>query len=235
MELLNKTAVVTGASDGVGREVVFRLAKEGVNFALLGRNKERLDDVVKKASELGSSRTIGYTCDLQEVEQIDRVIKKAASDFGEIHMLINMAGVWQKLSYPDEIAYEEIERVIRTNLISLMQITKVTIPYLKQQSDAAIINMSSRSGFQALPGQAAYSASKWGVRGFTDVLKEDLKDTNIRVAGIYPAGINTRILEKAGDHISTREYSDPKDIAEVVCFMLSQHAKIWLHDVRITY
>ncbi len=86
-----------------------------------------------------------------------------------------------------------------------------------------------------MPGQTIYCASKWGVRGFTEVLKEDLKDSTVRVAGVYPAGIKTRILEKAGDHISSHEFPDPKDIAEVISFMLSRPPKIWLHEVRITY
>ena len=100
---------------------------------------------------------------------------------------------------------------------------------------AAIINFASRSGFSAQPGQTIYCASKWGVRGFTEVLKEDLKDTKVRVAALYPAGIKTKILEKAGDKISTDEYSDPADIANVIAFMLSQPDNLWLHEVRITY
>lgn len=235
MTLKNKVTVITGATGGIGKEIVLRLAKEKVKLALIGRNKEKLDDVVKRASDLGSPKTIGYTCDLLDASQIDRTTRKIASDFSDIHILINIAGIWQKLNYPQDVPYDEIQMVIDTNLTSLLKVTKALIPYLKRQKEAAIINMSSRSGIQAMPGQTAYCASKWGVRGYTEVLKEDLKSTNIRVAGIYPAGVKTRILEKQGDHVSTHDFSDPKDIAEVIYFMLSQPPKIWLHDVRITY
>lgn len=235
MTLMNKVVVITGASDGIGKEVALRLAKEKVKLALVSRNKEKLDAVVKEASELGSPEAVAYTCDLLDGKQIKNTASLIISHFVDIHALINMAGIWQKLNLTEDIPEDEIERVINTNLTSLIKFTKFILPNLKEQKEAVIINMSSRSGVQAMPGQAAYCASKWGVRGFTEVLKEDLKNTNIRVAGVYPAGIKTRILEKAGDHISTYEFSEPKNIAEVVCFMLTRPPKIWLHEVEITY
>lgn len=235
MTLRNKVVVVTGASDGIGREVALRLAKENVKLALVARNKEKLDDTVKKVSDNGSPNAIAYTCDLLDNRQIDETVKKIITHFKEVDALVNIAGVWQKMNYLENISDEEIDKVISTNLSALIHITRHMLPHLKEQKEAAIINLSSRSGVQALPGQTIYCASKWGVRGFTEVLKEDLKDTTVRVAGIYPAGIRTRILEKAGDPIATHEFTDPKDIAEVVVFMLSRPPKIWLHEVRITY
>ena len=235
MLLKDKVAVITGASDGIGKEIALRLAKEGVKLALIARGKEKLDAVISEASGMGSPQSVSYTCDLTDDKQVESTIKQIAAHFNSINILVNIAGVWQKMNYVEDIPPEEIRKVVDINLTALIMVSKFTIPHLKQQKDAAIINMSSRSGVQGMDGQTIYCASKWGVRGFTEVLKKDLKQTNVRVAGLYPAGIKTRILEKAGDRISTDEYTDPKDIAETVCFMLSRPPKIWLHEVRIVY
>jgi NADP-dependent 3-hydroxy acid dehydrogenase YdfG len=235
MLLSDKVAVISGASGGIGKEIALRLAREKVSLALVARNKEKLDIIVEEAARSGSPQAVAYTCDLLDVKQVESTVKQIAAHFNKINILVNMAGVWQKMNYLEDIPSEEIQKVIDVNLTSLIQFTKYTIPFLKEQKDAAIINMSSRSGVQAMDGQTIYCASKWGVRGFTEVLKNDLRDTNVRVAGLYPAGIKTEILEKAGDRISMDEYTDPKDIAETVFFMLSRPPKIWLHEVRVVY
>ena len=128
-----------------------------------------------------------------------------------------------------------IDDVIATNLTAMIHCTQLLLPNLKKQPEAAIINISSRSGLIAPKGQSIYAASKWGVTGFTEVLKVDLKDTDIRVAGIYQGKMNTKIFEKTGDEVSTENYTNPSDLAEVIVFMLSRPSKIWLHDVRVEY
>jgi NADP-dependent 3-hydroxy acid dehydrogenase YdfG len=235
MELKDKVAVVTGASSGVGREIALRLAKEGVRLALIARDKERLAKVSQEAVSLGSPKVQIYECDLRYNEILKLTVQKIVSDFGRVNILINNAGIWQKLTYLENMTEDLIDDVIATNLTAVIHTTRLVLPSLKEQSEAAIINISSRSGVTAQPGQTIYCASKWGVRGFTEVLKEDLRNTKVRVAGVYPAGIATDLLDKAGDRIQIDNYSDPKDIAETIVFMLSRPEKIWLHEVRIEY
>jgi NADP-dependent 3-hydroxy acid dehydrogenase YdfG len=234
MELKGQTAIVTGASDGMGKEIALALAGRGVNVAPVARNEAKLEEVARQIGKLGV-KTGHYVCDIGDNEQVEKCGQQIFSDFGGVNILINNAGVWQKLNYLEDIPVEEIERVMRINLIGLIQMTRVVLPKLKEADEAAIINISSRSGVTAQPGQTIYCASKWGVRGLTEVLKVDLEKTNVRVAGVYPAGIATKILEKAGDKISTEEFSDPKDVAEIIVFMLSRPKNLWLHEVRIEY
>jgi len=82
-------------------------------------------------------------------------------------------------------------------------------------------------------GQSVYTASKYGVRRFTEVFELDLKDTNIKVADVYQSGTNTKMFEKAGDNFSTNKFTNPSDLADVIAYMLARPDKIWLHDVRI--
>lgn len=235
MNLAEKVIVVTGASDGVGREVALALSPYKPRLALIARNEERLAETMNMALERGAMEVKTYICDLTDDEQLRRSVSKILSDFGSVNVLLNIAGIWQKMNYIEDIDFEEIDRVISINLIGLIKLTSLIMPSLREAKDAAIVNFVSRSGVTARAGQSIYCASKWGARGFTDTLKEDLAETHIRVAGIYPAGINTKILEKTGDHVATDDYSEPEDIAEVIVFMLTRPQNLWLHDIRIVY
>jgi NADP-dependent 3-hydroxy acid dehydrogenase YdfG len=235
MNLKGKVAIVTGASDGLGKQVTFKLAKNGVLLALVSKSEDKLKEVVKEAEKLGSPKVISYPCDLHDKEQIKKTVQKIEVDFNNIDILLNIAGIWQKLNLLENIPEGEVESVIQTDLTALIQMTRLVLPILKQQEEAIIINDSSKSGVTAQPGQSVYSAAKWGVRGFTEVLKEDLKGTNVRVAGIYQSGTNTGMFDKAGEHLKQEKFIKPEDLAEVILFMLSRPPQIWLHDVRVEY
>ena len=233
MNLKNKIAVITGASDGIGKHISLRLAKDGVNLALIGRNKKRLEEVAIQVKELGALKVKTYVCDIQKGDDLEKIVNLIISDFGSINILINDAGVWQKLMPVEEMKKDTVDNVIGTNLTALINVTRLFIPILKSMEEAAIINVVSKSGVVAQEGQSVYSASKYGVRGFTEVLLLDLKDSNIKVAGLYQGGINTEMFKKADDNFSTADFTEPADLADVVAYMLSLPKKIWLYDVRV--
>jgi len=237
MDIKNKNIVVTGASDGIGRCTALKLAAAGSNLALLSRSQEKLDLLQQELLEkYPQQKFIAYSCDISNLEQIKSTIQKIILDFTNIHILLNIAGIWLKMSPLEEVAPEDIQSVIQTNLIGLIQITNQLLPNLKQQSEAIIINDSSRSGYMAQPGQSIYCASKFGVYGFTEVLKVDLKDSGVRVAGIYQGGTNTQLFSKANEVDRSRDnFTDPNDLADTIVFMLTRPPKLWIHDVRITY
>lgn len=235
MNLKNNVAVVTGASDGLGKQVAFKLAKERVGLALIARNEEKLNEVKLEAEKLGSPKANIYPCDISNSKQVEDITRQIEVDFNEVQILLNIAGVWQKLNLLEDISIEEINRVIDIDLKGMVYMTHFILPILKRQKEAIIINDSSKSGVTAQPGQSVYSAAKWGVRGFTDVLKEDLKNTTVRVAGLYQGGTNTEMFNKSGEHFSQDKFISPEDLADVVLFMLSRPSKIWLHDVRVEY
>ncbi len=235
MELKNKVAIITGASDGLGKQIALKLAKEKVSLALVARNKKRLQAVAKEAKKLGSSKVISYCCDVKENKQIKENVKKIASDFKNINILVNCAGVWQKLDNLGNIKEDTVDDVIQTNLIGLINFTRLVLPYLQKQKEAFIINISSRSGVKAQEKQSIYTASKWGVTGFTEVLKVELKKTSVRVAGVYQGGVNTGMFRKKGDVFDQNHLIKPEELADVIVFILSRPPQIWLHDVRVEY
>jgi NADP-dependent 3-hydroxy acid dehydrogenase YdfG len=234
MNLKGKTAIVTGSSDGIGKQVSLKLAAQGVSLALIARNEERLTDVKTLCLELGSPKVEIYVCDLKFKEQIKTAVEKIKVDFEKIEILINNAGIWQKVAQLEESSLENIEDVISTNLTGLVMLTNLILPELRKQ-ESTLINVSSHSGIEAKNGQSLYCASKWGVTGFTESLRLDLKGSSVRVAGLYQGGTQTTLFEKANDARDMSKFTKPEDLADVIVFMLSRPPQIWLHDVRVEY
>ena len=235
MDLVNKTIVVTGASDGIGKQVALRLANDKVNVLLLGRNVKRLKAVQTEIEKRGST-AVWYVCDLNKINEIKKTVEKISTKYRVIDGLINVAGVWQKLEKLENVPDQEIIDVLQTNLTGLILLTKHMTTLLHRAKEAVIVNISSRSGYSAQAGQSVYTASKYGVRGFTEVIQQDLKDSHIRVAGVYQGGTNTKMFEKAGEKWPEERYSSfipPKELAEIVAFMISRPKHVWLPEIRI--
>ena len=236
MELKNKVAVVTGASDGIGRHVALKLAKEGVSLALIARNEERLNQVKEECLSLGSPKVEYFVCDISKKEEVKETTNKIITSFNSVDILLNIAGVWQKLNLLEDISDEEIESVLDIDLKGMVYVTKYLVKHFKEEDkDAIVLNVSSRSGVTAQEGQNVYTAAKWGVTGFTEVLKVDLKGSNIRVATVFQGGTNTEMFNKTGEHFKQEKFIKPEDLADVIAFMLSRPPQIWLHDVRVEY
>ncbi len=234
MKLHNKIVVITGASSGIGKQLALRLAKEHCQLALIARNAEQLAGVVNEVTALGATKANYYVCDIRFTEKLDSVLQSIIADFGAVDILINNAGIWQKLMPVDNMDTKMIDDIIQTNLLAVIHTTRILLPVLRQRKAAGIINIVSKSGVIAQSGQSVYTASKYGVRGFTEVLKQDLADTDIKIAGVYQSGTNTKLFAKSGDKFDTQNFTNPADLADVITYMLAQPDKIWLHDVYIT-
>lgn len=235
MNLQGKTVIVTGASAGIWEAIAQALAAQNTKLALIARSQDKLESVAEKCRELWAEKVEVYNCDISHTAQISATIENINSDFWAIDVLINNAGIWQKMMQLDGVEKDMIDPIIQTNLSGVIHMTHAALPYMREQDEAAIINVSSKSGVTFQGGQSIYTATKHWVRGFTDVLKEDLKETNIRVAGVYQAGTNTSMFANTGETMPIEKFTDPADLANVVTFMLSQPAKIWLHDVRVQF
>jgi len=235
MKLRNKTTIITGASAGIGEAIALKLAWEGTRLALLARNEEKLNNVAERCLKLGAERVEVYPCDISEIVRIPKIIAQIKSDFWAIDILINNAGIWQKRMQLDEIEKDMIDPIIQTNLSGVIHMTHSVLPIMRELSEAAIINIVSQSGVVSQDGQSIYTATKFGVRGFTDVLKKDLADINIRIAGIYQSWTNTKMFENTWETMPIEKFTDPNDLADVIRYMLSLPPKIWMHDVRVCY
>lgn len=219
--------IVTGASDGIGRSIVIELAQEGHTVVLFGRNEARLQEVSKLAGDAEY-----HAFDLNDVTAMEQAVANVLEG-GDVDVLINNAGIWHKMGDLETISDELILEVINTNLTSQILLTKKLLPHIRSRDNSFIVNISSKSGITAQEGQSVYSASKWGLRGFTDVLRADTKDDKVHVIGVYQSGTNTKLFEKAGEDFPVESFTNPDDLAKVIAFTLKQPASLRVNEIRV--
>ena len=218
-----RKVLITGASDGIGRAIALKLAVD-YELVLFGRDEQKLQKV---ADECGGAEM--YAFDLNDNEARARVL----AQIKDVDVLINNAGVWQKMGGLESVSDEDIVTILNTNLVSQILLTKALLPQMKGRAGAAIINVISKSGVVAQEGQSVYTASKYGMRGFTDVLRIDTKEDPIQIGAVYQSGTNTKMFEKTGDQPPVETFTEPEDLAEVIRFMLERPKKLWLNEVRV--
>lgn len=233
MKLKDKVVIVTGGSDGIGKHICLKLAAEGCRLAIVGRNEARLASVCDDARAQGAAEVRSYAMDLMDPSAIATTAAQITADFGGADILINNAGIWHKAGPLDSIPALDLVATVQTNLTGLMQLTQAILPTLRGREESAILNVVSKSGVVAQAGQSVYTATKYGVRGFSDVLKQDEAETGVRVGALYQSGTNTDMFAKAGEEVPNHIFTEPDDLADVVVFMLSRPAKLWMHEVRV--
>ena len=227
MDLLKgKTAVITGAARGIGRQIALSFGREGANVAFTDLN---LDDNMKSLeTELGAMgvKAKGYASDASNFQQTDDVVNQIAGDFERIDILINNAGITRDtlLMRMDE---ETWDLVIKVNLKSVFNFTKAVQKVMLKQRSGSIVNMSSVVGVSGNAGQANYSASKAGIIGFTKSVAKEIGSRGIRCNAIAPGFIITEMTAKLPEDvrqewiksIPLRRGGTPEDVANVCIFL----------------
>ncbi len=191
MNLAGGVAVVTGAASGIGRALAERLAREEMSLALCDVNSSELEATAKNARELGRSVTT-HVVDVGSAEQVQKFADDVLSAHGRVSLLINNAGVSLHGTL-EEVSLDDIEWLMRVNFWGAVYCAKLFLPALRREPKAHIANLSSVFGFVAPAGQAAYSASKFAIRGFTEALRHELEGSSVGVSSVHPGGIRTRI------------------------------------------
>ena len=205
MSLSNDSvAVITGAASGIGRALAVRLAREKIGGIAVCDVKEcELGETTKIIESLGVSVST-HIADVSKLAEVQRFAAEvAAAHNNRVTHLINNAGVALCGSF-EEISLDDFEWLMSINFWGVIYGTKVFLPILKRQKAAHIINISSVFGLVAPPGQTAYCASKFAVRGFTESLRHELEATNISVSSVHPGGIKTNIANhsRVGENAS---------------------------------
>ena len=202
------TAVVTGAASGIGAALATALAARGSNLVLLDRDAERLDQVAADVRAAHPALAVAtYVADLSDDATADRIALQLAAEHPETTLLVNNAGVALG-GRLDQVTLEEFDWVMAVNFRSVVRLTHAFLPVLKAHPGAHLVNVSSVFGIMAPAGQAAYSASKFAVRGFSEAVRHELAENGVGVTVVHPGGIKTRIAESArtGSGVSKAEW-----------------------------
>lgn len=198
--LKEKVVVITGAASGIGKSLTENLAKEGCYLALADINSKGLIEVAEMI-ENGTDKHIIKIVNVAERDQVYGFAEEVINEYGRVDIVINNAGVALR-SAIEEISCEEFEWLMGINFWGVVYGSKAFLPYLKQQKEAHLVNVASMHGVFTNPGVGAYSSSKFGIRGFTMVLAQELKDTSVNVSYVCPGGIQTNIVLNAREAIN---------------------------------
>jgi short-subunit dehydrogenase len=225
----DQIVVITGASSGIGRETALMFGERGATVVLAARNETALASVAKEVERIGG-RASAVVTDVARWEQVARLARQAAERFGRIDTWVNNAGV-STYATVEELTVAEIERVIQVNLLGEIYGMKAALPYLKRQGHGTIINVASALAERAVPLQAAYCASKHGIKGFTEALRLELarEQSGITVTLIEPSSINTPLFTHARSKMGVAPMPippiyEPRVVAEAILFA-AEHSR----------
>ncbi len=198
--LTDRTVVITGAASGIGYACCLAFADAGCHIAAVDRNADGLSETADAiAEQTPGCRVNTYVVDVTDADAVDELAEDVADDFGDIHVVINNAGINVTGSF-EEHSLEDFRRVFDVNLWGVIHGCRSFLPYLKRAGRGHIVNLSSLFGIVGVAGQSAYSASKFAVRGLSESLHEELADTDVSVTVVHPGCIKTSIIDDATIH-----------------------------------
>jgi short-subunit dehydrogenase len=204
------TAVVTGAAGGIGAALASGLASRGSSLVLVDRDADGLEAVAAGIRTAHPALAVTtYVADLSDAEDTRRVADAVATGHPEVTLLVNNAGVALGGRF-DQVTAEEFDWLLAINFRAVVTLTRAFLPTLKAHPGSHLVNVSSIFGIFAPPGQAAYAASKFAVRGFSEALRHELAENGVGVTVVHPGGIRTRIAEtvRVGSGVSAEEYDE---------------------------
>jgi NADP-dependent 3-hydroxy acid dehydrogenase YdfG len=239
-KLEGKVAIITGASSGIGEATAIALAAEGAKVVIAARRVERLEAVAKQIIDHGG-QALSIVSDITDEAQAKNVIQKAYAEFGHIDILVNNAGI----SFPGRIENADPSnwrKMIDINVLALMYTTHIALPIFKAQKSGHIVNISSVAGRIARAGMAGYNVTKWGVNAFSEALRQEVYQDNIRVTIIEPGLVETEIDQHITDVVAKQEIEarrkaitplQSEDIAAAIVYAVSQPQHVNVNEILI--
>ncbi|MFC7405700.1 SDR family NAD(P)-dependent oxidoreductase [Georgenia alba] len=203
MEISGKVFVVTGAGNGIGREVVLALLGRGARVAGVDVSEAGLAETTKLAD--AGTRLSTHAVDLTDRAAVDALPEAVTAAHGQVDGLLNVAGIIQPFVRVEDLTHEQIEKVMAVNFWGVVNSVKAFLPHLLGRPEAALVNVSSMGALAPVPGQSAYGASKAAVKLFTEGLYAELKDTPVRVTVVFPGAVATGIATNSGVDIAGRD------------------------------
>ena len=210
--------MVTGASRGIGKAIALSLAASGCRTILTARTAALLDDV-RREIETGGGDAAVLTGDLTRAEDIERVAAESSRIYGPVDYLINNAG-WGKRAPVTRIKLEDLDRTLNVNLRAPIMLARYLVPAMIEKSAGGVINIGSVSGKTGEANGAAYSASKFGLIGFTQALYDEVREHGIKVAVILPGFVDTPLIPPTRQ-LDRSKMIQPGDIAACVHYILN--------------
>ncbi|HWS00039.1 MAG TPA: SDR family oxidoreductase [Prolixibacteraceae bacterium] len=231
MDFKGKTALVTGASRGIGESIATRLAGLGINILITGRDAEKLKLLKYKLQSIGTQPHM-VVADISDPGTPGKLITETIEKFGSLDILVNNAG-YAAAKPLSMTSLEEWDRMMATNARGPFFLCKEAIPYLRNSDCGTIFNISSVVGRLGYENQAAYAASKHALMGFSKVLAKEVQPLGIRVHTIAPGGVATDMVKTMRSDLGSSNLIQPEEIAEIVEFLLKFRGNAMIDNIDV--
>ncbi len=228
--LSGQIAVITGAGRGIGAAIARTLAALGATAVLCGRTQSTLDATARAIMDAGGKTEV-IPCDVAVLHQVEYAAARVNSSFGRVDVLVNNAGIGGFTEPLHNLAPEEWDRILNTNLRGVYFAIRAFAPMMIRAYSGHIINISSLAGKNALPNGAAYAASKWGLNGLTYSVAEELRGSNIRVSVVCPGSVETELSPHTGK--DPKKMLQPADVAHAVAMLVTQAPQSFISEVLL--
>ena len=230
VDLSGQTAIVTGASRGLGKSIALALGKAGAKVACVARNIEKLQETVDAIQSAGGNAE-AYACDVTDSAKVQQVVDAVVEKWDKLDIVVNNAGITRDTLIP-RMSDDDWDDVINTNLRSTFLLTRAATQIMMRQRYGRVINISSVSGLMGNPGQANYSASKAGIIGMTRTVARELAGRKVTINAICPGFISTEmtdalgpaVLDEVKKRVPAKRLGEAGEVAEAVLYLSSTAA-----------
>ena len=225
-----ETAVITGASSGVGKSLAIQLSDAGYKVVLAARSEDKLNVIAEEIQKMGGNCLVVPT-DVSQPEQINN-LKDRTLEYGDVFVVINNAGLG-KFCKIEDVTLEDWNRQLDVNLRASFLVSQAFIPGMKRRKKGTLVFMNSVAGKKGYPYSAAYVASKYGMRGLADSLREELREDNIKVISIHSGAVDTPFWDGAGVNFPREEMLDTNTLAQSIVHAIQSPGNFTIEELVV--
>lgn len=224
-----QTAVITGASSGIGAAIARKLGAEGMNVVLVARREEKLTTLANEINQNNGGKALPFVADISKQTDVQMMVNKAQEQFGSIDILVNNAGVMLSSAIMDG-QLSDWEKMVDVNIKGLLYGTHAVLPQMVERKSGHIINIASVSGLEVTKRSTVYSATKFAVRTISMGLEKELAHTGVRVTNISPGMVDTDLTLRSQIN---RKPLQASDIANAVYYAISQPDYVNVNEITV--
>ena len=238
---MNKIALVTGASSGIGEACAIKLARNGFDLIITGRRKKNLEKLVEEIQQTNKNKVLSLCLDVRNYEDVEKTINSLPEEWKNIDVLVNNAGLAVGVSPIEQGVIDDWNRMIDTNVKGLLYVTRCVSPLMAERKKGLIVNISSIAGKETYPGGNVYCGTKHAVEAITKGMRIDLLPHNIRVSSIAPGMVETEfslVRFKGDENKAEQVYTgfeplNAEDIADSLLFIVTRPKHVSINDILI--
>lgn len=226
-----RTAIITGASKGIGRALALYLAQQNFQLSLIARNVGELKDLATEITEIGH-RPLYFAGDVADDDFVNMAVEKTAHTFQKIDFMINNAGVGA-FGPTANYTTEQWDTVFNTNVKGTFLFSKAVLPFMKKEKKGHIISIASDVAKRVFDGGSLYCASKYAQHAFSEALRKEIRKDSIKVSVVYSGLVDSMFHSEPQGHPSHQNWLSPEDMAESIAFIMNQPAHVVIDELMI--